>query len=72
MNGTSIFGVRRVWLAAMALLVAALAFAAFAVLEAGACQVVEDPLQPARAVVVLGGKVPFRAMEAAKLYKQAV
>ena len=56
----------------MALLVAALAFAAFAVLEAGAWLVVEDPLQPARAIVVLGGKVPFRAMEAAKLYKQAV
>jgi len=54
----------------MALLVAAPALAAFAVLEAGAWLVVEDPLQPARAILVLGGKVPFRAMEAAKLYKQ--
>ena len=72
MNSTWIIGVRRGWLAAMALLVAALAFAAFAVLEAGAWLVVEDPLQPASVIVVLGGKVPFRAMEAAKLYKQAV
>ena len=31
--------------------------------------VVEDPLQPARAIAVLGGKMPFRAMEAAELYR---
>ena len=30
----------------------------------------EDPLEPARAVVVLGGKASFRVMEAAKLYNQ--
>lgn len=30
--------------------------------------VVEDPLQPAVAIAVLGGKMPFRAMEAARLY----
>jgi uncharacterized SAM-binding protein YcdF (DUF218 family) len=31
--------------------------------------VVEDPLQPAVAIAVLGGKMPFRAMEAAQLYR---
>ncbi|MEP7305879.1 MAG: YdcF family protein [Acidobacteriota bacterium] len=31
---------------------------------------IEDPLQPARAVVVLGGHLPFRAMEAARIYRQ--
>jgi uncharacterized SAM-binding protein YcdF (DUF218 family) len=29
-----------------------------------------DPLQPARAVVVLSGRTPFRALEAAEIYKQ--
>jgi len=32
--------------------------------------VVADPLEPARAVVVLGGRVPFRAIEAASIYRQ--
>ena len=36
----------------------------------GAWLVVEDPLAPARAVVALGGEVPFRAMEAASIYRQ--
>lgn len=36
----------------------------------GAWLVVEDPLAPARAVVVLGGQVPFRPMEAATIYGQ--
>lgn len=31
--------------------------------------VVADPLQPAAAIVVLGGGMPFRAMEAAALYQ---
>ena len=30
--------------------------------------VVADPLEPARAIVVLSGRIPFRAMEAASLY----
>jgi uncharacterized SAM-binding protein YcdF (DUF218 family) len=37
---------------------------------AGTWLIVEDPLQPARAVVVLGGQVPFRAEEAAAVYRQ--
>lgn len=36
----------------------------------GAWLVVEDSLAPARAVVVLGGEVPFRAMEVASIYGQ--
>lgn len=36
----------------------------------GAWLVVEDPLAPARAVVVLGGQMPFRPMEAATIYRQ--
>src|SRR5688500_9357846 len=37
---------------------------------AGRLLVIANPLQPARSVVVLGGHVPFRAMEAAAVYKQ--
>jgi uncharacterized SAM-binding protein YcdF (DUF218 family) len=37
---------------------------------AGAWLVVADPLRPVQSVVVLGGHVPFRAMEAAAVYKQ--
>jgi uncharacterized SAM-binding protein YcdF (DUF218 family) len=32
--------------------------------------VVEDPLEPAHAIVVLSGRLPQRAMEAARLYRQ--
>ena len=35
----------------------------------GAVLVVEDPLEPAAGIVVLGGHVPLRAMEAADLYR---
>ncbi len=48
----------------------ALLLAAIAARFAGAWLVVSDPLQPARAVVVLGGQMPFRAMEATAVYKQ--
>jgi uncharacterized SAM-binding protein YcdF (DUF218 family) len=36
---------------------------------AAAWLIVENPLEHARAVVVLGGQTPFRAMEAARLYR---
>ena len=32
--------------------------------------IVADPLEPARAIVVLGGRMPFRAIEAASIYRQ--
>ena len=34
--------------------------------------VVADPLEPARAIVVLSGRVPFRAMEAASIYRNGL
>jgi uncharacterized SAM-binding protein YcdF (DUF218 family) len=37
---------------------------------AGSWLSVEDTLQPADAIVVLGGHLPFRAMEAAAIFKQ--
>src|SRR5436309_13458338 len=61
---------RRRGLAVAALVVLALVLVRVALIEAGAWVVVEDPLEPARAVVVLGGGAPLRAMEAAKLYNQ--
>ncbi len=47
-----------------------LALVAFAAWRLGGWLVVSDPLKPARAVVVLNGSMPFRAMEAAKIYGQ--
>jgi len=38
--------------------------------SAGAWLVLNDDLEPARAIVVLGGQMPFRAKEAAVVYKQ--
>jgi len=35
----------------------------------GAYLVVEDVLEPASAIVVLGGRAPLRTLEAARLYK---
>lgn len=55
---------------AILLLVAALALGLLALIGAGTWLVVEDPLQSARAVVVFGGHVPFRALEAGAIYKQ--
>jgi uncharacterized SAM-binding protein YcdF (DUF218 family) len=49
---------------------AALIAGGWVVAHAGTWLVVEDPLQHARAVVVLGGQMPFRAMEASRLYQQ--
>jgi uncharacterized SAM-binding protein YcdF (DUF218 family) len=34
--------------------------------------VVADPLEPAQAIVVLSGRVPFRAMEAASIYREGL
>jgi uncharacterized SAM-binding protein YcdF (DUF218 family) len=34
--------------------------------------VVADPLEPARAIVVLSGRVPFRAMQAAAIYRDGL
>ena len=56
----------------LALVGAGLILATWGVRAAGTWLVVADRLQPARAVVVFGGQVPFRAMEAAAIYKQGL
>jgi uncharacterized SAM-binding protein YcdF (DUF218 family) len=60
----------RRWLIAAAALAGTLMLARWSLTAAGTWLVVEDPLRPARAIVVFGGNVPFRAMEAARLYQQ--
>jgi uncharacterized SAM-binding protein YcdF (DUF218 family) len=42
----------------------------FAFSRAGSSLSVDDPLQPADAIVVINGRVPYRAMKGAELYKQ--
>ena len=52
------------------IIVVALGTGLFTLRTAGSWLVVQDPLQPARAVVVLAGHLPFRAMEAASIFKR--
>jgi uncharacterized SAM-binding protein YcdF (DUF218 family) len=59
---------RSIIVAAAACCFTALALAAFS--SVGRWLVVEDPLAKARAIAVLSGRMPVRAMEAAKLYRQ--
>ena len=59
---------RSVIVASVACGLAALALAAF--FGVGRWLVVEDPLGKARAIAVLTGRMPVRAMEAAKLYRR--
>jgi uncharacterized SAM-binding protein YcdF (DUF218 family) len=40
--------------------------------EIGRWLMVADPLEPAKAIVVLSGRVPFRAMEAASIYREGM
>jgi uncharacterized SAM-binding protein YcdF (DUF218 family) len=42
----------------------------FALSRAGTSLSVSDPLQPADAIVVINGRIPWRAMKGADLYKQ--
>jgi uncharacterized SAM-binding protein YcdF (DUF218 family) len=57
-------------LATVAIALGIVALAALLVRGMGAWLIVDDPLQPARAIVVLPGQLPFRAMEAAAIYKR--
>lgn len=59
---------RAIIVAAVACGLTALALAAF--FRVGRWLVVEDPLAKVRAIVVLSGRMPVRAIEAAKLYRQ--
>lgn len=56
------------WLFAIALLTAIAVFIVL-FLSVGRWLVVEDPLEKANAVVVLSGRIPMRALEAARLYQ---
>jgi uncharacterized SAM-binding protein YcdF (DUF218 family) len=56
----------------VSLVLAIFASGFLAVRNAGTWLVVEDPLLPALAAVILGGHVPFRAMEAAAIYKSGL
>jgi len=59
---------RKFILAAIACISLVLALVAF--FGVGSWLVVEDPLGKARAIAVLSGRMPVRALEAAKLYRQ--
>lgn len=59
---------RRLVLAAVACILLALALAAF--FGVGRWLVIQDPIGKARAIAVLSGRMPLRALEAAKLYRQ--
>jgi uncharacterized SAM-binding protein YcdF (DUF218 family) len=56
------------WLLATVLLVAIAVFIVL-FLNAGRWLVVEDPLEKANTIVVLSGRIPMRALEAARLYQ---
>src|SRR5258707_11684715 len=53
------------------LVVGLIVFAAIIFLGVGRWLVVEDPLDKAHAIVVLSGRIPMRAKEAARLYNAA-
>src|SRR5262245_37731693 len=62
---------RAPWLGAALLVVITVAGFAHASLFRGVASflIVEDPLEPAAAIVALGGQAPFRQIEAARLYR---
>jgi uncharacterized SAM-binding protein YcdF (DUF218 family) len=57
----------RRYFAIVVLLIAALGI--YALRHLGEWLELDEPLQPAKAIVVMGGGIPFRAIEAANLYK---
>jgi uncharacterized SAM-binding protein YcdF (DUF218 family) len=58
------------WTVPFSILIVLVGAVFFAGMKAGAWLVVEDPLEPAQVMVVLSGRMPERAIEAARLYKQ--
>jgi uncharacterized SAM-binding protein YcdF (DUF218 family) len=60
----------RLWLILAAAVFALLALAAATFFGVGRWLVAEDPLAKADAIVVLSGRMPLRALEAAKLYRE--
>jgi uncharacterized SAM-binding protein YcdF (DUF218 family) len=62
--------VRFAWLVVLFFVIVAILAAPYTAREAAHYLVVADVVKPSRAIVVLSGDVPFRAMEAAEGYKQ--
>src|SRR3989442_6832601 len=61
-------GRRGAWIAAAVLVV--IIAAAWAIGGVGQWLVVQDALEPAQAIVVLSGRMPVRAREAAEIYRE--
>jgi uncharacterized SAM-binding protein YcdF (DUF218 family) len=61
---------RRRWIAAMGVLLLLLAGASLTIRHVGSWLVVQDRLEPAPVIVVLSGRMPERAREAAAIYGQ--
>jgi uncharacterized SAM-binding protein YcdF (DUF218 family) len=61
---------RNRWIAGLAILLAVAIVALWVFLHLGTWLVVEDPLAPADVIAVLSGHMPYRAIEAARLYGQ--
>jgi uncharacterized SAM-binding protein YcdF (DUF218 family) len=62
---------RRLWLALILGIFGLAAASLSAFRQAGAWLIVQDPLAPAHAIVVLSGSIPSRATEAARIYRQS-
>jgi len=60
----------RRWIAGLSILLILAVAALWVFLHLGTWLVVQDPLAPADVIVVLSGRMPVRAMEAARLYGQ--
>jgi uncharacterized SAM-binding protein YcdF (DUF218 family) len=58
------------WIIGLSILLALLVVGAWIFLHLGTWLVVQDALTPADVIVVLSGRMPYRAMEAARLYGQ--
>lgn len=69
---SSRFGLGRRWLIVAGIVALVVGVGAWVFLNVGKWLVVEDPLQPADAIVVLSGAMPIRAEEAARIYRQNV
>src|SRR5678815_3507679 len=59
----------RLWLIGLFAVATPFLAGLFALRKAGQWLIVQDPLAPADVIVVLSGGMPYRAMEAARLYK---
>ncbi len=63
---------RRGWIIGLVVALVLLAMGVWTVWHLGSWLVVQDPLAPAHAIVVLSGRLPERALEAARIYQQNV